>query len=35
MQADQLQARFEEVWSAADIQITSSCFCQPGPLNTK
>jgi tetratricopeptide (TPR) repeat protein len=29
MQADQLQARFEEVWSAADIQITSSCFCQP------
>ena len=25
-----VQARFEEVWSDADVELHSSCFCQPG-----
>jgi tetratricopeptide (TPR) repeat protein len=29
-QARQIDARFQEVWKDADVQITSSCFCQPG-----
>ena len=28
-EADEMQKRFEQVWSGADIQISSSCFCQP------
>jgi tetratricopeptide (TPR) repeat protein len=30
MEAEQVQAKFVAVWSGADLQITSSCFCQPG-----
>lgn len=30
LEAEQIQAKFEQVWTAADIQISSSCFCQPG-----
>ncbi len=26
----EIQARFEAVWSDADIELHSSCFCQPG-----
>jgi len=26
----ELERRFHEIWSRADIQITSSCLCQPG-----
>jgi uncharacterized protein (DUF1684 family)/Flp pilus assembly protein TadD len=29
-EAAQAQARFEAVWKTADIQIGSSCLCQPG-----
>jgi len=29
-EAEQLQARFREIWKDADVQITSSCYCQPG-----
>jgi tetratricopeptide (TPR) repeat protein len=29
-EAQQMDARFAEVWRDADIQITSSCYCQPG-----
>ena len=28
-EAKQFDSRFQEVWKNADIQITSSCFCQP------
>jgi tetratricopeptide (TPR) repeat protein len=28
--AQQFEARFRQVWTDADITITSSCFCQPG-----
>jgi tetratricopeptide (TPR) repeat protein len=31
MEAEQIQARFEQVWTGADVQISSSCFCQPNP----
>jgi tetratricopeptide (TPR) repeat protein len=30
-EAAQIDARFREIWREADIQITSSCFCQPSP----
>ena len=29
-EADAVEARFKTVWNAADVQIRSSCFCQPG-----
>jgi len=29
-EAATVEARFDKVWSKADIQITSSCLCQPG-----
>jgi predicted Zn-dependent protease len=29
-EARQTDTRFQEVWRNADVQITSSCFCQPG-----
>ena len=29
-EASAVQARFQKVWSNADMQITSSCLCQPG-----
>jgi tetratricopeptide (TPR) repeat protein len=29
-EAEPFAARFREVWKDADVQITSSCFCQPG-----
>lgn len=29
-EAAQVEARFRKVWSKADVQITSSCLCQPG-----
>lgn len=29
-EAAALEARFSEVWSKADVTLTSSCFCQPG-----
>jgi len=25
-----VEARFNAVWSGADIELKSSCFCQPG-----
>jgi tetratricopeptide (TPR) repeat protein len=28
-EAEQIHAQFEQVWTGADLQITSSCFCQP------
>jgi hypothetical protein len=28
-EAQPIEAQFNAVWSEADIQITSSCFCQP------
>ena len=29
-EADVVLARFAKAWSAADIELSSSCFCQPG-----
>ncbi|HKQ97468.1 MAG TPA: hypothetical protein VJV75_06315 [Candidatus Polarisedimenticolia bacterium] len=29
-EAKEVQARFDEVWSGADVTLKSSCFCQPG-----
>jgi tetratricopeptide (TPR) repeat protein len=29
-EADVVEARFREVWANADIELRSSCFCQPG-----
>jgi tetratricopeptide (TPR) repeat protein len=29
-EADRIDAQFQAVWKHADIQINSSCFCQPG-----
>jgi tetratricopeptide (TPR) repeat protein len=29
-EAKQLEVKFSEVWSEADVRIKSSCFCQPG-----
>jgi tetratricopeptide (TPR) repeat protein len=29
-EAGQVRARWEEVWRDADVQLSSSCFCQPG-----
>jgi tetratricopeptide (TPR) repeat protein len=29
-EAEPFAARFREVWKDADVQISSSCFCQPG-----
>jgi tetratricopeptide (TPR) repeat protein len=29
-EAEALHARFEKVWQAADVRISSSCFCLPG-----
>jgi tetratricopeptide (TPR) repeat protein len=29
-EASAVQARFQKVWANADMQITSSCLCQPG-----
>jgi tetratricopeptide (TPR) repeat protein len=29
-EAREFDARFQEVWKDSDVQITSSCFCQPG-----
>jgi tetratricopeptide (TPR) repeat protein len=31
-EAKQFRARFDKVWSRADVKLTSSCFCQPGTL---
>ncbi|MGH8092191.1 MAG: hypothetical protein ACREIF_01790 [Chthoniobacterales bacterium] len=31
-EAKATQARFKEVWAAADLKITSSCLCQPGKI---
>jgi len=28
--ADDVEARFNDVWANADTKLTSSCFCQPG-----
>ena len=29
-EAAMIEARFQKVWSKADMHITSSCLCQPG-----
>lgn len=29
-EASQIEARFQQVWSDADVRITSSCYCQQG-----
>jgi len=29
-EADEVEARFQEVWAQADVPLKSSCFCQPG-----
>ncbi len=29
-EAGDVEARFQEVWSGADVTLKSSCFCQPG-----
>ena len=29
-EAAEVEARFKEIWAGADIELTSSCFCQPG-----
>jgi hypothetical protein len=29
-EAAAVEARFQKIWSGADMQITSSCLCQPG-----
>ena len=29
-EAAEVEARFKEIWTGADIELTSSCFCQPG-----
>jgi len=29
-EAGEVEARFKEVWSGADVTLKSSCFCQPG-----
>jgi hypothetical protein len=29
-EAKVIDARFLKIWSKADLQITSSCLCQPG-----
>ena len=29
-EVDAVDARFRKVWAKADVQITSSCLCQPG-----
>jgi predicted Zn-dependent protease len=29
-EAAPVEARFQKLWSKADVQITSSCLCQPG-----
>jgi len=29
-EAAAVEARFQKIWSGADVQITSSCLCQPG-----
>jgi tetratricopeptide (TPR) repeat protein len=29
-QAAEVEARFQRIWSKADMEITSSCLCQPG-----
>ena len=29
-EGDAVEARFEQVWQKADLQLTSSCLCQPG-----
>jgi hypothetical protein len=29
-QAAEVEARFQKIWSKADMEITSSCLCQPG-----
>jgi len=29
-EAAPVEARFQKIWSKADVQITSSCLCQPG-----
>jgi hypothetical protein len=29
-EAAAVEARFQKVWSKAAVNITSSCFCQPG-----
>jgi tetratricopeptide (TPR) repeat protein len=34
-EAKEVDARFKEVWSKADIQITSSCLCQTGVTTAK
>jgi tetratricopeptide (TPR) repeat protein len=28
--AAEVETRFQSIWRAADVQITSSCYCQPG-----
>ncbi|HEX5104827.1 MAG TPA: hypothetical protein VFV87_13495 [Pirellulaceae bacterium] len=33
--AAKVQAQFEQVWSDADVTITSSCYCQPARAVTK
>jgi hypothetical protein len=27
-EADELRARFQRAWARADVQLTSSCYCQ-------
>ena len=29
-EADEVRARWEEVWKDADVRLSSSCFCLPG-----
>ena len=29
-EAADLEARFKKIWAHADLQLTSSCLCQPG-----
>jgi tetratricopeptide (TPR) repeat protein len=29
-EGDSVEARFEQIWQKADLQLTSSCLCQPG-----
>ncbi|MBP7145957.1 MAG: hypothetical protein KBD01_00320 [Acidobacteria bacterium] len=34
-EAAQVQVRFDKVWSAGDLEISSSCLCQPGPVEER
>ena len=29
-EADEVRGQFREAWKRADVELSSSCFCQPG-----